>query len=214
MRQYFSNIYQTVRTILIGLGVTLKYCFAKTVTVQYPDVAPVLQPRYRGYHYYEVEKCIACDQCARICPVECIHIEKSAPRRLDKNTGLAGGGLMLRYAIEYSKCLFCRLCVEVCPTDCIHMGDIHDMSAYDRASTVVEFTELAKQGLRTPQPLWLTKDRLPAWARQRKQQWLQRAEPARAVMLRAVLGGEQADQKPGETVGATPGATTPDRKNQ
>lgn len=203
MRHYFSNIYQTVRTILIGLGVTLKYCFAKTVTVQYPDVAPVLQPRYRGYHYYEVEKCIACDQCARICPVECIHIEKTAPRRLDKNTGLAGGGLMVRYAIDYSKCLFCGLCVEVCPTDCIHMGDIHDMSAYDRASAVVEFTELAKQGLRTPQPLWLRRDRLPAWAQQRKQEWLQRAEPARTVMLQAIRGSEPADQNSDKTVAAT-----------
>ncbi len=42
MREYFRNIYVTIKSILIGMRITLKYCFAKTVTVQYPDVAPVL----------------------------------------------------------------------------------------------------------------------------------------------------------------------------
>ncbi len=45
VRDYFRNIWKTVSTILVGLRITLKYCFAKTVTLQYPDVAPALQPR-------------------------------------------------------------------------------------------------------------------------------------------------------------------------
>jgi len=73
MSDYLRNIYQAVRTTLIDLGITLKYCFAWTVTVQYPDVAPMLQPRFRGLHYYEVEKCLASDQCAGICPVDGIY---------------------------------------------------------------------------------------------------------------------------------------------
>ena len=173
VREYFHNIWMTVYTILVGMRTSLKYCFAKTITVQYPDVAPVIQPRYRGFHYYEIEKCIACDACARACPVDCIYIEKSAARKMDKESGTAKGGAMLRYAIDYSKCMFCGQCTSPCPTKCLHMGNIHDMSGYSRESMVVEFTELAKEGLQTPQPLWMQKERLPDWAVERKQRWLE-----------------------------------------
>jgi NADH-quinone oxidoreductase subunit I len=171
MRAYFRNIYITIKTILIGMRITLKYCFAKTITVQYPDMAPVLQKRYRGFHFFEIEKCIACDQCAKACPIDCIYIEKSGPRKIDKASGVATGGAMTRYAIDYAKCMFCALCVEPCPTECIHMGNIHDMSGYSRESMIVEFTELAREGLQTPQPLWMQKDKLPDWAAERKQHW-------------------------------------------
>ncbi len=171
VREYFHNIYSTVRTILIGMRITLKYCFAKTITLQYPDVAPALQPRYRGFHFFEIEKCIACDQCAKACPIDCIYIEKSGPRKIDKATDVAVGGAMTRYAIDYAKCMFCGLCCDPCPTDCIHMGNIHDMSGYDRNSMIVEFTELAKEGHQTPQPLWMTKDKPPRWAAKRKKEW-------------------------------------------
>ncbi len=173
MRAYFRNIYMTVKTILIGMRITLKYCFAKTITVQYPDVAPVLQKRYRGFHFFEIEKCIACDMCAKACPVDCIYIEKTAARKIDKESGVAKGGAMTRYAIDYAKCMFCALCTDPCPTECIHMGNIHDMSGYTRESMVVEFTELAKEGLQTPQPLWMQKETLPDWAVERKQQWIE-----------------------------------------
>lgn len=191
MREYFRNIYLTIKTITIGMRITLKYCFAKTVTVQYPDMAPVLQPRFRGFHYFEIEKCIACDLCAKACPVDCIYIEKSGPRKIDAETGVALGGAMIRYAIDYAKCMFCALCVDPCPTDCIHMGNIHDLSGYDRESMIVEFTELAKQGLQTPMPIWMQKDNLPAWAQQRKDEWVERGRPLREEMVKALT-----EQKP------------------
>ncbi len=173
VRDYFHNVWKAVYTILVGMRISLKYCFAKTVTLQYPDVSPALQPKYRGFHFFEIEKCIACDQCAKACPVDCIYIEKSAPRKVDKETGLAVGGAMTRYAIDYAKCMFCALCVDPCPTGCIHMGNLHDLSGYDRESMIVEFTELAKQGLQTPQPLWMQKHKLPAWSRKTREDWLE-----------------------------------------
>ena len=68
-RAYFANIWNTLKSITIGMQITLKYCFARTVTVQYPDMPPTLQPRFRGFHWYEIEKCSACKACARACPV-------------------------------------------------------------------------------------------------------------------------------------------------
>ena len=92
MNEYFRNIYRAVRTTLIGLRITLRYWFARPITVQYPNVAPVLAARYRGFHWFEIEKCIVCDLCAKACPVDCIYIEKTGPRKIDKATGVAHGG--------------------------------------------------------------------------------------------------------------------------
>lgn len=157
-RQYFQDIYDNVKSITIGMRITLKYCFQKTVTVQYPEQRLSLAPRYRGIHEFEAERCIACDLCAKACPVDCIYIEKTAPRKIDKKTNKAAGGELVRYAIDYSKCMFCALCTEPCPTDCIHMGKLHDLSGYSREEMVVEFTELDKQGQHTPIPLWMERN--------------------------------------------------------
>jgi len=186
VQAYFANIWNTIKSISIGMMITLKYCFARTVTLQYPDMAPALQPRYRGFHWFEAEKCIACDMCAKACPVDCIYIEKSGARKIDKDSGVAVGGALMRYAIDYSKCMFCALCCEPCPTDCIHMGNIHDLSAYTREDMIVEFTELAKEGLQTPQPLWMQKTELPEWAARRKKEWIDRAMPVREEMVKAL----------------------------
>jgi NADH-quinone oxidoreductase subunit I len=160
---YFRNIYDNVRSILTGMKITLKYCFQKTVTVQYPEQKLSFAPRYRGIHEFELNKCIACDLCAKACPVDCIYIDKSGPRRIDKQTGLVDetdpkNGTLLRFAIDYSKCLFCALCTEPCPTACIHMGKLHDLSCYSRDDAVVEFAELDKVGQRTPIPLWMERN--------------------------------------------------------
>jgi NADH-quinone oxidoreductase subunit I len=158
VREYFQDIFDTLTSITVGLKITFKYFFQKTVTVQYPEQRLSFAPRYRGIHEFELDKCIACDQCAKACPVDCIYIDKTAPRKIDKKTGKATGGELLRYAIDYSKCLFCALCTEPCPTDCIHMGKLHDLSSFSREDVVVEFAELARQGLKTPVPLWMERN--------------------------------------------------------
>jgi NADH-quinone oxidoreductase subunit I len=164
---YFRNIRDNVRSVVTGMKITLKYTFQRPVTVQYPEQRLALAPRYRGIHEFEANKCIACDLCAKACPVDCIYIDKSGPRRIDKKTGVIDeadpkNGELLRFAVDYSKCLFCALCTEPCPTACIHMGKLHDLSGYSRQDAVVEFAELDKVGQRTPIPLWMerNKDRI------------------------------------------------------
>jgi NADH-quinone oxidoreductase subunit I len=155
---YWKDIFDAISSIHTGLRITLKYLFTRPVTIQYPFEKLAFAPRFRGIHEFEADKCIACDQCAKACPVDCIYIDKSAPRKTDKKTGKATGGELLRYAIDYQKCMFCALCTEPCPTDCIHMGKNHDLSSYTRQDMVVEFAQLDKKGLRTPMPLWMERN--------------------------------------------------------
>ena len=161
--EYFHNIYRAISTIAVGLRVTLPYFFARTIVVQYPNVEPVLQPRYRGFHQYEIERCIACEACANICPVDCITVQKTKPRKLDRTRNIAVGGAITEYRINHSTCLFCGLCIEVCPTQCLIMGSIHDSSCYSREDLITDYVKLAKAGRRTIEPIWLLKERSPRW---------------------------------------------------
>src|ERR671919_55001 len=76
VRDYFKDIYDNIRSISIGMKITLKYCFQKTVTVQYPEQHLTFAPRYRGIHEFEAYKCMSCAQCTEACPTDCIHMGK------------------------------------------------------------------------------------------------------------------------------------------
>ena len=130
---YFRNIYDNVTSIAIGMKITIKYCFQKTVTVQYPEQHLTFAPRYRGIHEFEADKCIACDMCRQGLPGR-LHLHRQDRPAQDRQEDRQGrprrAAQLLRYAIDYSKCLFCALCTEPCPTDCIHMGKLHDLCSY------------------------------------------------------------------------------------
>ena len=135
VKAYFTNIYDNIKSISIGMKITLKYCFQKTVTVQYPEERLSFAPRYRGIHEFEADKCIACDMCAKACPVDCIYIGKE---RVTQGKGFKVTG----FTIDYTKCMFCALCVDPCPVDCIFMGATHDLSCYSRDGCIVDFSRL------------------------------------------------------------------------
>src|SRR5436309_13878738 len=75
-----TEVIESTRAIISGMGVTLSYIPKRKQTVQYPEEPVTMQPRYRGQHLLHVdesgkEKCVACFLCAAACPVVCIYIE-------------------------------------------------------------------------------------------------------------------------------------------
>jgi NADH-quinone oxidoreductase subunit I len=169
--EYFRRIYRTVKTVAQGMWVTLPYHFARTVVVQYPDVEPTVQKRYRGFHVMKVEKCLGCEACVRVCPSGCIEVSKSGPRKMDKARDVAVGGALTRFKIDYATCLFCGQCVDACASKCLTMGSLHDGSCYRPEDLVVDFVALAKQGRRTIEPIWLAKENPPAWVALARDYW-------------------------------------------
>lgn len=141
--QWFSNIAAAVVTVAGAMWVTLRYALRtyrpgrKTFTehFEYPELPVSVAPRYRGFHRFDLTTCIACERCARDCPVNCIYIgkERAQDRKGFRITG---------FAIDYTKCLLCALCTESCPVDCIFMGSSHDLSCYDRDGCIVDFSRL------------------------------------------------------------------------
>jgi NADH-quinone oxidoreductase subunit I len=137
------DIWDAVSTVAQGMWVTLRYWLKtydpdrKTFTehFEYPELPAPVAPRYRGFHRFDLTTCIACDQCAKACPVDCIYIQKE---RVKTGKGFKVSG----FTIDYTKCMFCALCVEPCPVDCIFMGATHDLSCYSRDGCIVDFSRL------------------------------------------------------------------------
>ncbi|GAB7387906.1 NADH-quinone oxidoreductase subunit NuoI [Bacillaceae bacterium] len=110
-----------------GLGYTLKQLAQKKVTSKYPD-APIEMPdRFRGIQHFIPEKCIVCNQCARICPTECIQLTGKPHPDPNKK-----GKVIDTYDINFEICILCDLCTEVCPTEAIVMTNNFELAAYSR----------------------------------------------------------------------------------
>lgn len=142
MLTYISEMFHGLKTVFIGMGITAKYLFKKPVTQEYPDQKWVAPEGYRGFHEYDVARCIGCYICAKACPISCIYID--IERTKGKEVKLK------RFAIDYNKCMFCNLCCEPCPVECIWMGPVFDMSSWDKSDMVVDFV---KTGRTVPQHL-------------------------------------------------------------
>ncbi|KPV42829.1 NuoI/complex I 23 kDa subunit family protein [Alicyclobacillus ferrooxydans] len=107
-----------------GLGVTLRQLPKKKVTLMYPEQKPVWPERFRGVHRFIPDLCIVCNQCARVCPTDCISL--SGTRGPDKKMRID------TYDINFDICILCSLCTDVCPTESILMSDTFELATYSR----------------------------------------------------------------------------------
>ncbi len=129
---WLGNIKDALWSTMVGMGITFRHIFKRPVTYQYPeDVVPVAT-RYRGMHFLEQDKCIACRACEKACPVDCIEI------RFLRHPGSVNE--WFEFSLDYNKCMFCELCCSPCPEDCIHEGKEFGFARYDRSELVVDLT--------------------------------------------------------------------------
>lgn len=140
--KYFIRSYLLL-DLLQGLSVTGRYFFKKKITVQFPEEATPLSPRFRGmlalrrYPNGE-ERCIACKLCEAVCPALAITIE-SEPRE-------DGSRRTTRYDIDAFKCINCGLCEESCPVDSIVVTPIHHYHISERGQNILTKEKLLAVG--------------------------------------------------------------------
>jgi NADH-quinone oxidoreductase chain I len=131
MKQYFSEIYTGGKSLVEGLGVTVKALFQPIVTVQYPREEIDITPNYRGHIdlVLDPEKntflCISCGMCERSCPSDCIQVKGKKMEGKKKKT-------LVLFALDFTKCSLCGTCVEICPTKALEFSREYNLAAFSR----------------------------------------------------------------------------------
>ena len=139
-----------------GFKLTLRHMGRTRVTTSYPQAKRAKQPRQHGRHVlnrYEdgMEKCIGCELCAGVCPVDCIYV-----RGLDNppdHPVSPGERYGYVYEINYLRCIHCDMCVEACPTQAITESKLFEFSFTNRADAIYTKAELLVDDQGFPQRL-------------------------------------------------------------
>jgi formate hydrogenlyase subunit 6/NADH:ubiquinone oxidoreductase subunit I len=163
-KSYWGNITGSVRSLWSGLRITFVHILKarssqkpisiqdKTyfdnpegiATIQYPHVQLPVPDTGRYKLHNEIDDCIVCDKCVKVCPVNCITIE---PIRATEEIGRTSDGTPKRiyaakFDIDMGKCCFCGLCTTVCPTECLTMTKTYDFSVFDIRQHNFEFADM------------------------------------------------------------------------
>ena len=190
MGNYLRNIWETISTMVIGMKVTMRHIVSirkDNVTLQYPEERWPRPERDIGFDHsnynvirsrlhVDIDDCIGCLKCERVCPVDCITINtiKTPTRGEDisevGHTGETSNGtkkamVLSRFTIDMSECCYCNLCTYPCPEECIYMVGgpnspkhpiDYEFSEFDRSDLIYQFakklTPDQKNNLENPKP--------------------------------------------------------------
>ncbi|MBX2896684.1 MAG: 4Fe-4S binding protein [Cyclobacteriaceae bacterium] len=177
-QSYWSNISRAVKSLTHGLSLTFKHLIKsrKSVksfaiaesgyfeaqqgitTVQYPHETIPVPDNGRYKLHNEIDDCIVCDKCAKVCPVNCITIE---PIRSPEEFGKTSDGTSKRiyaavFDIDMAKCCFCGLCTTVCPTECLTMTKEYDFSTFDITTHNFGFGNMSVAEIEQRKKEWAT----------------------------------------------------------
>jgi NAD(P)H-quinone oxidoreductase subunit I len=122
---YTKEAAQAAKYIGQGLSVTFDHMSRRPVTVQYPYEKLIPSERFRGRIHFEFDKCISCEVCVRVCPINLPVVDWEFDRETKKKK-------LNHYSIDFGVCIFCGNCVEYCPTNCLSMTEEYELSTYDR----------------------------------------------------------------------------------
>ena len=161
------TIKKGITTALKGLSLTLKHLFASnkkrvvlpasdnnyfknlegTNTIQYPH-QQLPSPEVGRYQLeVEIDDCIVCDLCAKVCPVNCIDIEaiKATEAIGQTSDGTTKRLYAAKFDIDMAKCMYCGLCTIVCPTECIVMTNQYDRSVPALSELTYAFSDMTPE---------------------------------------------------------------------
>ncbi len=165
---YFGNLWEGIQSSFIGLKLSFLHFFQAyqrrnsnlsinqdnyfdlqtgMITLRYPLESLPMPDNGRYRLYNEMDDCIVCDKCAKVCPVDCIEIE---PIKATEQVGTTSDGSAIRlyaakFDIDMAKCCFCGLCTTVCPTECLTMTKTYDFSEFEVDMMNYHFSNLTPE---------------------------------------------------------------------
>jgi formate hydrogenlyase subunit 6/NADH:ubiquinone oxidoreductase subunit I len=201
-QSYFGNLLTAFRSLRKGLQITFAHLlrsagkrkivpitdtnyFSHTggiSTIQYPHEMISVPDNGRYRLHNEIDDCIVCDKCAKICPVDCIEIE---PIRATEEIGKTSDGTPKRiyaakFDIDMAKCCFCGLCTTVCPTECLTMTKVFDFSVTEIEDHTFAFAEMSRSDIAEKKAILETwqKSKTPAVAPEQKSSSTEAPKPS------------------------------------
>nr|YP_010154203.1 NADH dehydrogenase subunit I [Corydalis hsiaowutaishanensis]QQW52036.1 NADH dehydrogenase subunit I [Corydalis hsiaowutaishanensis] len=122
---YGHQAVRAARYIGQSFIITLSHTSRLPITIQYPYQKWIPSERFRGRIHFEFDKCIACEVCVRVCPIDLPIVDWRLEPEIRKKR-------LLNYSIDFGICIFCGNCVEYCPTNCLSMTEEYELSTYNR----------------------------------------------------------------------------------
>lgn len=109
-----------------GLVTSIKHLFRPKFVRQYPEEKWEAPSSFRGRPVLvmednNVERCVACGLCSRVCPPLAIEVQAS-------ETDLLKERYPVRFEINMLRCIFCGFCEEVCPEEAIVMSQDYELT--------------------------------------------------------------------------------------
>ena len=162
-----NSILSGLSTAFKGMSLTWKHLFAShkqrtilpasngnyfkqmegTNTIQYPRQQLPIPEVGRYQLDVEMDDCIVCDLCAKVCPVDCIDIEsiKATEAIGQTSDGTTKRLYAAKFDIDMAKCMYCGLCTIVCPTECITMTNQYDRSVVKLDELTYQFSDMTPE---------------------------------------------------------------------
>nr|QKV47482.1 NADH-plastoquinone oxidoreductase subunit I [Platycerium bifurcatum] len=134
---YGHQAIEAAKYIGQGFAVTLDHLNRSPITIQYPYEKNLSSERFRGRIHFEFDKCIACEVCVRVCPINLPVVDWILMKDIKKKR-------LKSYSIDFGVCIFCGNCVEYCPTNCLSMTEEYELSSYDRHELNQDQTALGR----------------------------------------------------------------------
>ncbi len=94
----------------------------KPITVRFPFETLETAPRYRGKHEFDIDKCISCGTCSRVCPNRAIEMVPAENKEKYPK---------VYPQVDLGKCCFCALCEEFCPTGALKLTQEYFLATFN-----------------------------------------------------------------------------------
>jgi len=106
-----------------------KNLFSKPMTVKFPHESIPIPDRYRGEHKFDIDNCISCGLCSKICPNRAIEMIELSAQYKDKYPK--------KYPkIDLGKCCFCGLCEDICSKNALILTKNVFLSTFDQSNII------------------------------------------------------------------------------